>query len=73
MSEIPEDVKAAARKLCAEYEVDNPHGFEEQIIARAIMAERERCAKIADKLAAKHTGGPGSAARAIAAAIRRGN
>lgn len=46
MSEIPEDIRAKARSI---YETNwGVEGGLQGIIARALMEERERCAKIAD-------------------------
>lgn len=48
VSEIPEDIKAAARAAAVEL-YTNPDGkSDELIIARAILAERKRCAEIAN-------------------------
>lgn len=90
MTDIPDDVMKVARGLIdAEFE-DNgdrpiwgpPDQFIE-IIARAILAERERCAKIADIEEARfcdprirdsfHSRGARDASLRIAAAIRRGD
>ncbi|MEO9230903.1 MAG: hypothetical protein ABI216_18425 [Devosia sp.] len=57
MDEIPEDIREAAIR-CAETALRNmPNDYgdmtiEINAIARAILAERERCAKIADAFAA---------------------
>lgn len=66
MSEIPADAWAAADVCCAEIEVngDAATKYMREAIASAIMAERERCAKIADDLMAGEDYG------AVAAAIR---
>lgn len=76
MSEIPQDVRDKAREIAAYCE---RAGLDEDI-ARAIMAERERCAKVAETLGAYpelnvFSGGPEwyLHGKEIAAAIRRGN
>ena len=45
MSEIPDDIMQAAREAYASMYPDYPCQNEISIIARAILAERERCAK----------------------------
>lgn len=91
MSEIPADVMEAAAKavrLCekarSELEEENAAVASICVIARAIMAERERCAKVADGV--RWTPGPDTSeknaqligyickdvAGKIAAFIRRG-
>lgn len=48
MSEIPEDVKQTARELVELQSVwlrDKPHETCAELIARAILAERNRCAE----------------------------
>lgn len=75
MSEIPEDVRESANKLCPCYGADRYCRHEDDnscedgcewsdTIARAIFDERERCAQIADRYAHRDTG------REIADAIR---
>lgn len=53
MTEIPEDVMKAAREADEEFLAQNvPSGTENTVsfyAARAILAERERCARIADR------------------------
>ena len=54
--EIPEDVKQAADAVWEELAsgligLKDMRHVETEIIARAILAERERCAKIAERLA----------------------
>lgn len=52
MSEIPADVMEQARAACPQFHehmrLDMAHDWATQAIARAIMAERERCTKIAN-------------------------
>lgn len=54
MTEIPEDVMATARKLCDDHGIDcvvsrDPfYGDTWAAVASVIMAERERCARIAE-------------------------
>ena len=87
MTEMPEDVMKAARKAFSSA-LDAPmlDAEDVKIIARVIMAERERAAKVAEahKLLDHPRLSPGSeinawwsgqeeAARRIAAAIRRGD
>jgi len=49
MSEIPEDIRKIANNLSFEFAVANLESPAEEAIAQAILAERERCAKIADR------------------------
>lgn len=82
MSEIPEDVMALAEALRGRvFNAMHDDVRSREIIARAIMAERERCAKIADKLtfnahelaqATEWGRGASSIAHEIVAAIRAG-
>lgn len=46
MSEFSEDIMKAANELADKHYVDK-HSFVREIIAAAILAERERCMKIA--------------------------
>lgn len=53
MKEIPEDIHAAARELalCVQQEWNEfhaPSSKEIRLVAAAMLAERERCAKIAE-------------------------
>ncbi|PAP94006.1 hypothetical protein [Mesorhizobium wenxiniae] len=51
MSEIPEDILKTAAELVEMQSVwirDKPHETCAKLIAEALMAERERCAKIAE-------------------------
>lgn len=80
-SAIPDDVMKAAREVCQSIYATIPDHPEENI-ARAIMAERERCARIADEenaaalmnydTAGDYFGGYGAAAFGIAQTIRKG-
>jgi len=83
MSEIPRDVRISARKSVGNSGASLWENYYEvcDIAARAILAERERCARIADEVAADAYGdeGNGVSARSIevtasviAAAIRKG-
>lgn len=55
--EIPEDVMKTARSVALEAREEAWHGLDHVVIARAIMAERERCAKIAEDHAEAKWGG----------------
>lgn len=83
MNEMPEDIIAAAENAYWDPECESTP----MVIARAILAERERCAKVAERLAADRRAkeasygyGPETATPAansfwceeIAAAIRQG-
>ena len=82
--DIPQDVWDAAVPLALQYVewlIPAPHdyaGSEDvltKVIARAIMVERERCAKVADDYPSRDPAGDGNgywAAEEIAAAIRGG-
>lgn len=48
MSEIPADVMKIAEEICRQCFESYEQRFRPGIIARAILAEREACAKIAD-------------------------
>jgi hypothetical protein len=76
MTDIPEDIMLAARDAClasVEQVIANDIGI--RVIARAIMAERERCAKIAESydLSIMSSTSADVTARKIAAAIRKGD
>ena len=49
MSEIPEDVIEAAKRAVSDFPYDSidPLQAKAAVVARAIMAERERCAAVA--------------------------
>lgn len=49
--DIPQDVWEAASD--AHHELTNSHAANETIIARTIMAERERCASMAERIGKK--------------------
>lgn len=49
MTEIPDDVMKAAKTVWRSA-WNGPIGKEVEVIARAILAERERCAKIAETM-----------------------
>lgn len=85
MSTAPDDVKKATNAACDELSRHTDAlglaDFTElqRVFATAIMAERERCADIADKVASENNTGSGfdshpaySAAWRIANAIRKG-
>lgn len=74
MGEFPDDIMGAARDAYADALKDSFRAGSVKIIARAIMAERQRCARIS-----KHFTGSlwprqvNDAARAITADIERGD
>lgn len=72
---IPEDVMTMAREIAGEINASiDPIENVEVAIADAILAERERCAKIAQGLAElEETADARFAGRIIAAAIRKGS
>lgn len=76
MSEIPEDVMEMAREVFVEFDEDDSRASI-KLIASAIMAERERCAKVADHWRREAQTVPDFAssetAKHIAADIRRGD
>jgi len=91
MTTIPDDIMKAAREALAKAEeimpwIADPDGVKADIIARAILAERERCARVAyarrDEWMAQagarqtpyatYMAARSDAAEDIAAAIRKG-
>lgn len=77
MSEIPDDIRIAAKAAFMHARILSVVDDQIDAIARALLAERERCAKIAEEdcrtaLAIEHGYQPTwyVRARAIAAAIR---
>lgn len=67
MTTIPDDIQKTARDLCATVLINSKLESGARLVAKVLMAERERCAKIADeawRLDYK--------AEWIAAAIRKG-
>lgn len=69
MSEIPEDVMKAAWEANEKARVISPRDRQATIIARALLAERERCAKIVETMLV-FADTTSRADKAIAAAIR---
>lgn len=77
MTTTPEDIMAAARKIADEINASiDPIEAVEAAIAEAILAERERCAKVADEIRdavfACHQHERAYTAAGVAAAIRKG-
>lgn len=83
MSDYPDDLLKEARKICSAWlHVDGPYRDALGLVVQGMMAERERCAGIADEWnEAKHISGDMAAGvfpkrsrveNAIAAAIRKG-
>lgn len=71
---IPEDVMIAARKAFIEIDIAIDGGKQLEAVARAILAERERCAGVARRLNGWGSDcGRGGHAEHIAAAIMRGS
>ena len=77
MTDIPEDIEKKVREvrnqLCIEYECTFDAGCGcREAIARAILAERARCAQIAENAVDYHDDGLSTfdAAQVIASAIR---
>ena len=77
MTDIPDDVMAKAREIVS-WHLEPPAELMVLDIAHAIMAERERCAKVAEADGGLVPNGFGkmdfgpNTARRIAAAIRKG-
>ena len=80
MSDIPEDIIKAANECVANFRWSNDNQWD-RFVAQAILAERNRCAKIADDEAERRFDNKGGypaarvhdflvVARSIAAAIR---
>jgi len=57
MTEIPDDVMDAARDVYSKASDDGFRVFSIKIIARAILAERERCARLCEDTAMVVTSG----------------
>lgn len=83
MTEVPDDVMKAAVKAYETPIVEDGSSLvslvnkmvEDEVklcIARAILAERERCAKVADRYAANNKGGGGQAFAAFTVATEIG-
>lgn len=76
MSDIPEDVKAAAKECAATalwflpFQARNFTAALEESYVNAILSERERAAKLAEGYRAEDRGHLGMAGREIASAIR---
>jgi len=69
MSEIPEDIVKRAREFQAMADAD-PHAYNEfDVAVLSMISERERCAKIAERML-KFADTTSSADKEIAAAIR---
>ena len=77
MGEFPDDIMGAARDAYADALKDSFRAGSVKIIARAIMAERQRCADIArkrrDKWALFNANARENEADEILAAIERGD
>lgn len=85
MTDVPDDIMETAREVylsLMDTDLYDDHKYGSEHIARAIMAERERCAKVVEMLGpvidrpSVYMGGPSREARrkvaVIAAAIRKG-
>ena len=72
MSEIPEDILSIAKRSVIGVEgfLDSTVGVE--AVAKALMAERERCAKVVERML-RFADTTSNSDEAIAAAIRRGD
>lgn len=57
MSEIPEDVRKAAREACDMLEGDDLYTATEEAVARAILAERQRCMAVCREVGEVHNDG----------------
>ena len=79
MAEIPDDVMKAAYDAALDYRNDkacDPIHNDDALqiaFARAILAERERCAKLADRYAANNKGVGGQAFAAFTVATEIGH
>lgn len=71
MRSIPDDIAAEAASICASVGITDSHA--RKVFAAAILAERQRCADVAEGFRQAHDTGSGfdsQPARATAEAIR---